>query len=133
MLEYNITSSSKKGGEAYALANQSTVAFDASAKRDEVLPNPAELLLTSLSACILKNVERFSSILDFEYEEAKVEVKGVRNDKPPFMSAITYRIIIKSTMDDNKLRLLHKNILKFGTITNTLSKCADLDGTIETF
>jgi len=34
-------------------------------------------------------------------------------------------------MDENKLNLLHKNILKFGTITNTLAKATELNGTIE--
>lgn len=37
---------------------------------------------------------------------------------------------VDSEMDDNKLNLLHKIILKFGTITNTLAKVADLNGTI---
>ena len=131
MLEYQISAISKKGGTAFALANQSKIAFDASANRDNVLPNPAELLLSSLSACILKNIERFSSILDFDYEEAKVEVKGIRNDNPPFMSEINYTIFIVSDMEENKLKLLHKNIQKFGTITNTLAKCSNLHGTIK--
>lgn len=130
MLQYSISASSKVGGEAKAIANQSNIAFDASAHRDAILPNPAELLLTSLSACILKNIERFSEILKFDYTTAQVTVNGIRNDKPPFMSEINYTITIQSDMDENKLALLHKNILKFGTITNTLSRCAKLTGTI---
>lgn len=130
MLQYSISASSKVGGEATAIANQSNIAFDASAHKGAVLPNPAELLLTSLSACILKNIERFSEILKFDYTTAHVTVNGTRNDKPPFMSEINYAITIQSDMDENKLALLHKNILKFGTITNTLSRCAKLTGTI---
>ncbi|WP_166961812.1 OsmC family protein [Yeosuana marina] len=131
MLEYKITATSKAGGEATARANNGIVHFDASAGRKENLPNPAELLLTSLAACMLKNVERFSEILKFNYAQAKVDIKGFRNDSPPFMSKIDYTLQIETDMDEKKLHLLHKNILKFGTITNTLAKVAELNGTIE--
>lgn len=130
MLEYTITATSQSGGKAFTTANQSVIDFDGSASRDKILPSPAELLLSSLSACILKNIERFSSILNFKYVGANVTVHGVRNDKPPFISEINYTITVQSDMDEHKLQLLHKNILKFGTITNTLAKCAKLEGTI---
>ncbi|HCQ28740.1 MAG TPA: osmotically inducible protein C [Flavobacteriales bacterium] len=130
MLEYSITAHSNKGGEAYAKANNGIVKIDASAGKIDELPNPAELLLTSLAACMLKNVERFSEILKFDYSEAQVEIKGFRNDVPPFMSEIHYVLKVKSDMDERKLQLLHKNILKFGTITNTLAKASELKGTI---
>ena len=131
MLEYNIKASSLAGGEAKAKANNGIINFDASAGRQENLPNPAELLLTSLAACMLKNVERFSEILKYDYTQAKVSIKGVRNDNPPFMSKIDYTLQVESDMEEKKLHLLHKNILKFGTITNTLAKVAELNGTIE--
>jgi len=131
MLEYEINATSKVGGEAEVIANNSIIYFDASAGRKADLPNPAELLLSSLAACILKNVERFSKILKYDYSQAKISVKGIRNDNPPFMSKIDYKLQIESNMDDKKLHLLHKNILKFGTITNTIAKAAKLNGTIE--
>lgn len=131
MLSYQITAQSKSGGKASAEANNATISFDASAGRKDNLPNPAELLLTSLAACILKNVERFSEILKFDYTKASIQIEGKRNDKPPFMSEINYQLQVQSTMDKKKLNLLHKNILKFGTITNTLAKAAKLNGTID--
>lgn len=131
MLEYSISATSKAGGEATAIANNGTIRFDASAGRKDNLPNPAELLLTSLAACMLKNVERFSEILKYDYTQAKVSIKGVRNDRPPYMSKIDYVLQIETDMDEKKLHLLHKNILKFGTITNTIAKAAELNGTIE--
>jgi uncharacterized OsmC-like protein len=53
MLNYTITAKSQKGGQAKALANRTEISFDASAGRDDSLPNPAELLLIALAACIL--------------------------------------------------------------------------------
>ena len=131
MLEYKINATSRVGGNATATANNEIIRFDASAGRQDNLPNPAELLLTSLAACMLKNVERFSKILKYDYTEANVVIKGVRNDNPPFMSAINYTLEVASDMEEKKLQLLHKNILKFGTITNTLAKVAELNGTIK--
>ena len=130
MLSYNIKAESQKGGKASIKANHSIINFDASAGREDNLPNPAELLLSSLAACILKNVERFSEILKYDYSKAKIQVSGKRNDSPPFMSEIHYQLEIASDMPEKKLQLLHKNILKFGTITNTLAKASTLTGTI---
>jgi uncharacterized OsmC-like protein len=131
MLSYQIKAESKKGGEAKAIANNGIINFDASAERQDNLPNPAELLLTSLAACMLKNVERFSEILKYEYTNAQIEVEGLRNETPPFMSEINYVLKVESDMDQKKLNLLHKNILKFGTITNTLAKAVKLNGSIK--
>lgn len=130
MLSYNVKAESLKNGDAIAEANHSKILFDGSSSRQDSLPNPAELLLTSLAACILKNVERFSGILAFDYTRAVVEVTGLRNDAPPFMSTITYELKVESEMPEQKLKLLHKNILKFGTITNTIAKASELSGTI---
>ena len=120
----------KQGGIARVTANHSEIAFDATSGRDEVLPNPAELLLTSLASCILKNVQRYSEILNFSYRKAKVSIHGIRNDNPPFMREINYKLEIDTDEDERKLDTLHKNILKFGTITNTLSRACKLEGTI---
>ena len=131
MLSYQIKAESLKGGQAKAIANNGIINFDASAGRQNNLPNPAELLLTSLAACMLKNVERFSKILKYDYVRAEIEIEGFRNEAPPFMSEINYVLKVESSMEEKKLKLLDKNILKYGTITNTLSKAAKLYGTIE--
>jgi len=130
-LKYKITANSKKGGQAKVEANKSILNFDASSVRDEQLPNPAELLLSSFAACVLKNVERFSELLHFNYKTAKISVQGWRQERPTMMSKIAYVLEVDSDMDLKKLNLLHKNILKFGTITNTLAQVVELSGEIK--
>ncbi|MGC1633285.1 MAG: hypothetical protein WA749_14345 [Gelidibacter sp.] len=56
---------------------QSEIDFGTSSKTSEILPNPAELL-GAFSACMLKNVERFSDMMKFTYINATVEVKATR-------------------------------------------------------
>lgn len=128
MLEYEITASLQQGGIAKASANHSEIAFDATSGRDDVLPNPAELLLTSLAACMLKNVQRYSEILQLPYSSARVKIAGKRNENPPFMSEIHYVLEVDTDVDDRQLSTWHKNILKFGTITNTISRACLLTG-----
>jgi len=128
MLEYEIQAEVRTGGNAKAKVNQSIVHFDATSGRDDILPNPAELLLTSFSACILKNVQRYSEILKIPYRSAKITVNGVRNDNPPFMKELNYTIEIDTDADERKIRNWHKNIVKFGTITNTLMRACEVNG-----
>ena len=131
MLEYQVSAKSQKGGKASSLSNKSTIRFDSSSGRDEVLPNPAELLLTALSACILKNVERYSEILHYPYKSARITVKGERSDQPPEMQKIEYLLEIETDIDEKKLNNWHKNIIKFGTISNTLANACELIGKIK--
>jgi len=128
MLEYTIQAKVKSGGEAKAEANQLEIQFDATSGRDDILPNPAEMLLTSLSACILKNVQRYSEILKIPYRSAKITINGMRNDKPPFMKEINYTLEIDTDADERKINNWHKNIIKFGTITNTLARSCEITG-----
>lgn len=128
MLSYEITATVKDGGIANAMANHAEIAFDATSGRDEVLPNPAELLLTALAACMLKNVQRYSEILHIPYRQAKITIHGDRNDNPPFMSTIHYRLEVDTDVEERKIENWHKNILKFGTVTNTLAKACELTG-----
>jgi uncharacterized OsmC-like protein len=128
MLEYKITAHLIPLGKANAVANQSEISFDATSGRDDVLPNPAELLLTSLAACMLKNIQRYSEILKIPYRSAKIKVSGIRNDNPPFMKEINYLLEIDTDADDHKIKNWHKNIIKFGTITNTLNRACKIEG-----
>lgn len=131
MLEYEINTTLVSGGIAKANANNSEIVFDATSGRDYILPNPAELLLTSLAACMLKNTQRYSEILNIPYRKAKITVHGVRNDNPPFISEINYSLEIDSDADDRKIDNWHRNILKFGTITNTLERSCKIEGTMK--
>lgn len=98
---------------------------------DKEVPNPAELLLGAFAACCLKNIERFSELLKFEYEQATIEVVGERQEKPTRIIKIDYRIAINSQDASLKLELLHKNIKRYGTIYNTLKETCDISGKLE--
>jgi len=129
-LSYVVTASVRAGGDASAVANGATIPFDGTQGRVEGLPGPTDLLAAALSACILKNVERFSHLLTFRYESASVRVVADRTEPPPKIVRIRYELSVVTDETPVRLELLHKNIRKFGTITNTLAGACDLDGTI---
>jgi len=79
---------------------------------------------------MLKNVERFAAILPFRYRQARIEVEVERTEPPPRIVRAHYTLTIATDEPAHRLDLLHRNILRFGTITNTLAAACELSGTI---
>lgn len=128
---YTVSASVRAGGTASVHVRASEIAFDGSAQSGEALPGPADLLCAALSACILKNVERFSYMLPFRYESASIEVTAERVEPPPRIVRMSYHLRLVTEEPPARVELLHKNIRKFGTITNTLAAACELSGEIE--
>ena len=129
-MNYQINASSIANQDAEIHIKASVIAFGTTSKTAETLPNPAELLLGSFSACMLKNVERFSILMKFTYSEARLEVKATRLENPPRMDNIDYNLTIYSKDRKFNAVLLKKNLEKFGTIYNTLKLSCSISGTI---
>lgn len=127
---YRVEGFSHPGGHARIRCNATDVKADTGSISDGIRPGPAELLCASLAACILKNIERYSETLPFDYETAMVAVEAQRQDAPPKMTAFRYRIEIVTDEPAHRVGLLHRNVRKFGTITNTLSAAAEMTGEI---
>lgn len=125
--------------EANSFSNQngsikikdSEITFGITSETADSLPNPAELFLGSFCACVLKNVERFSHLMNFEYTNAEIKVNATRLDKPPKMDEINYELTIYSNDESLNIHLLKKNIEKFGTIYNTANLSCTINGEIK--
>lgn len=92
--------------------------------------NPVELLLAALSACIIKGIERVAGTLGIDYDTVNVALKAHRPVDEARIEDITYVIRIGTDADQSKLELLHKNLMKFGTIYNTVKTGTKLSGVI---
>lgn len=125
---YSVTASTNSDGTSTISANGCDIVFSSSPEENEHLPGPAELLLGSFSACILKNVERFGRLLPFSWRDALIEVHGERQENPPRMIHIQYLLTIDTDEPLHRLELLHQNISKHGTIYNTLAAVCSIDG-----
>ena len=130
MLEYRVSARriDAHGSEASTKDARLTLDTDVNGRADAF--NPAELLLASLAACIIKGIERIAPLIKFSFRGVDVKLHGVRQDSPPKMIAITYELIVDTDESDHRLDLLHDNVRKFGTISNTLAAATKLEGQI---
>ncbi|MGB3142864.1 MAG: OsmC family protein [Maribacter sp.] len=131
MMTYSCTARATSKNDASLTIKQSEIRFGTTAETADTLPNPAELFLGSLAACILKNVERFSEFMNFEYSTAELHINATRLEKPPRMDDIHYRLKIHTPETHLNTKLLKKNIEKFGTIYNTVKLSATISGELE--
>lgn len=130
MLEYNVSARriDSHGSEAFAKDARIVLDTDMAGRPDAF--NPAEMLLASLAACILKGTERVIPMLAFELRGIEVSLHGMRQDSPPKMVRIDYEIVIDTDEPDARIALLHRNLQKYGTIYNTLADATELVGSI---
>ncbi len=130
MLEYQVITDRIDSHGSQAQTKAASILLDTSVKGRKDAFNPAELLLASLSACMLKNIERVAPIINFSFEGVTISIKGYRQDKPPKMHHIKYHIDIDTDESDKKIELLHRNIQTYGTVFNTILAGSPIEGTI---
>jgi len=130
MRTYSITARRDDANGSMAGVREAVVSLDTSlAGRDDAL-NPVELLLASLAACMIKGVERAAPLLKFGFTGVTVSLSADRQDAPPLLTAITYELVVDTDESDHRLELLHTNVRKYGTISNTLATSVALTGVV---
>ncbi len=130
MLEYAVQARRIDAHGSEARTKEASVVLDTDLKGRPDAFNPAELLLASIAACMIKGVERVAPILQFELQGVEVKLHGMRQDSPPKMASIDYELIVDTAESDHRLELLHTNVLKYGTVSNTVAAGTDLKGRI---
>ena len=130
LLEYSISARRIDGHKGEALCKNARIAIDIDPAGNRDAFNPAELLLASVAACMLKGIERITPILKFQLDGVDIRVQGRRQDDPPKMISIGYEIAVESGETDQRLELLHYNVRRYGTVFNTLVSATELSGTL---
>jgi len=129
-MEFDVSTTWKNEQGSIAKCKQASLVLDTGMGGRSDAFNPAELLLAALSACIIKGVERIAPMVDFSFHRLEVHVHGVRQDVPPKMESISYKVIVDTNESDRRLELLHENLRKYGTVYNTINLGTTLTGTI---
>lgn len=129
-MEYQVTAErvDAHGGLARAKDASLILDTDVAGRRDAF--NPAELFLAAIAACMIKGIERVTPLLKFELRGVQVRLSAVRQDAPPRILRVDYELIVDTPEDDARLDLLHRNVRKFGTISNTVAAATVLEGVI---
>lgn len=127
---YEVTARRTDDTGSFAMTHGAEVrlATDMAGRKDAM--NPVELLLSALAACIIKGVERVRPMLAFQLDGVEVHLQAERQDTPPRLVSIHYQIVVATEEPDSRLDLLHRNILKYGTISNTLADAVPMAGII---
>ncbi len=127
-MDYRVVAHRVDGHGSLARAKAAEVVLGTDLAGREDAFNPVELLLAALAACMIKGVERVAPMLNFSFTAVEVGLQAIRQDSPPKLVSISYEIVMRSEESDARLDLMHRNILKYGTISNTLSAAVPLSG-----
>lgn len=88
-------------------------------------------MLTGDNERMIKGIERVTPMLQFDLRGVEIHLNGVRQDSPPKMVSVDYELIVDTDEDDRRLDLLHQNVRKYGTISNTVAAATELKGVIK--
>lgn len=130
MLEYRVNARRIDAHGSVASCKDATVSLDTDVNGRQDAFNPAELFLAAIAACMIKGIERVTPMLKFDIRGVEVHLRGIRQDSPPKMTSIDYELIVDTDEDDHRLDLLHQNVRKYGTISNTVATATRLQGAI---
>ncbi len=130
MLHYDIVAKRVDSHGSEARCKEASIALDTDMNGRPDAFNPAELFLAAVAACMIKGIERVAPVIHFQFRGIEVRIHGVRQDSPLFMSKITYDLVVDTDEEDRRLDLLHQNVRKYGTISNTVAVATKLEGKI---
>ncbi len=129
-MDYHVSATRLDEHGSEARTKDAVIVLDTDVKGRKDAFNPAELLLASVAACMIKGIERVSPMLQFQLRGVKVAIHAVRQDSPPLITEIHYELMIDTDETDQRIELLHTNVRKYGTISNTIARSTRLEGTI---
>ncbi len=128
--QYSVEAALVQRGLAQATCREASIEFDTSVGQSDSLMGPADLLASAFAACVLKNVERFAQMLSFTYQTATIRVTLERQDRPPRITSVQYTLHLVTTESPHRVDLLHRNLVKHGTIYNTLAAACPVTGSV---
>jgi uncharacterized OsmC-like protein len=130
MLEYQVSARRVDSHGSIASTKDAEIILDTDISGRPDAFNPAELFLASIAACMIKGIERVTPMLKFDLRGVEVKLHGIRQDSPPKMISVDYELIVDTNETDQRLELLHTNVRKYGTISNTVADATKLEGII---
>lgn len=130
MLEYRVGARRVDAHGSVAYAKEAEIILDTDVGGRPDAFNPAELFLAAIAACMIKGIERVTPMIKFDLRGVEVKLHGIRQDSPPKMVLVNYELIVDTDETDQRLELLHTNVRKYGTISNTVAEAMKLEGFI---
>ncbi len=130
MMTFEVQADRTDASGSIVKSKQAALTIDTSMTGRPDALNPVELLLAAQAACIIKGIERVAATLGISYDSVHVALTAHRPQDEARIEDITYLVTMDTSANQAKLDLLHKNVMKFGTIYNTISSGTRLEGSI---
>ena len=130
MLEYEVNAVRVDAHGSLARTKDAEIVLDTDVAGRGDAFNPAELFLAAIAACMIKGIERVTPMLHFDLRGVDVRLHATRQDAPPKIVGVDYEIIVDTDESDQRLELLHTNVRKYGTISNTVAGATRLEGVL---
>ena len=130
MLEYEVNAVRVDAHGSLARTKDAEIVLDTDVAGRRDAFNPAELFLAAIAACMIKGIERVTPMLHFDLRGVDVRLHATRQDAPPKIVGVDYEIIVDTDESDQRLELLHTNVRKYGTISNTVAGATRLEGVL---
>ena len=131
LTEYRVEAHRIDDNGSLARTKSAEVVLDTALRGRQDAFNPAELFLAAIAACMIKGIERVTPMLRFRLRGVEIALRAVRQDSPPKIVSVDYVITVDTDEEDRRLELLHTNVRKFGTISNTGALATDFDGVMQ--
>ena len=117
---YHVSVSRQDESHATATSREHSLTLNIKRGGTEAGFNAAETLLAAVGTCILTNVNTYIEKMHLTVNNVRIELDGVRQDDPPMLIEIRYRLVFDSSEPIDRLHTLHEISLRYGTVTNTL-------------
>lgn len=130
ILNYHVVVKRQDESRAVAEARGHQLTLNIKKGAGEAGFNAAETLLAALGACILTNVNAIGEKMRLDIRGARLEFDATRQDEPPLLTEIRYRLVLDSPEPRQKLEELHDLCIKWGTVTNTVINGLPPQGTL---
>ncbi|MCL6527249.1 MAG: OsmC family protein [Thermaceae bacterium] len=105
-----------------------TLELGASRADPEAGFNPVETLLSAAGTCLLTGLQFVAQTSQIPLEGAWVELEATRQDKPPVLTQIRYRLYLKSPAPPQRLERLVELAQRNSTVLQTLAQAVALEG-----
>jgi putative redox protein len=92
--------------------------------------NPVETLLAALGSCLLTALQLVADLSAVPLTDASVELTAVRQDKPPRLVSVTYRLTARTPVPPDRLTRLVETALRNSTVFQTLTLAIPVSGTV---
>ena len=128
---YHVSVSRQNESRATATSREHSLTLNIKRGGTEAGFNAAETLLAAVGTCILTNVNTYIEKMRLIVHNVQIELDGVRQDAPPMLTEIHYRLVFDSPEPIEKLQSLHDISVRYGTVTNTLMQGIQPQGEVE--